>query len=108
MSTKVVAPELVGMAFHDARDLVGEMGIALASPDPDGPPIGALAWPGLFYIATQSPPPGEAISAGDSIQVTVVRDEDGKAGVPSRVLSPRPPLSAQANPEEREEGYEAV
>lgn len=61
MSESSIVPELVGMAFHDARDLVAEVGVALANPDPDGPPIGALAWPGLFYIATQAPPPGSSI-----------------------------------------------
>jgi hypothetical protein len=73
MSGSLVVPKLVGMAFHDARDLVAEIGVALANPDPDGPPIGALAWPGLFYVATQSPQPGADISPGDSIRVTVVK-----------------------------------
>jgi hypothetical protein len=95
MSERLVVPDLVGMPFHEARDLVAVMRVALANPDPDGPPIGALAWPGLFYITTQTPPPGETVRPGDSIRVTVVKDEDGKAGVPSRVVPAPPSLSAK-------------
>jgi hypothetical protein len=107
MSVQLAAPDLVGMAFHDARDLVAEMGIALANTDPDGPPIGSLAWPGLFFIATQLPSPGDVLSAGDSIRVTVVKDEDGAAGVPSRLIPTPPSLSAKAALDEREERHEA-
>ena len=77
MAGVVEVPDLVGMAFHDARDLVAGMGTALANPDPDGPPIGAVAWPGLFFITTQIPSPGSTINRGESIRVTVVKDQYG-------------------------------
>lgn len=80
MTSRVIVPNLVGMAFHDARDLVAELGVALANPDPDGAPIGAIAWPELFYIATQSPPAGADVGAGESIRVTVRKHDDGAVG----------------------------
>ena len=69
----IATPDVVGMVFHVARDLVEELGLALANPDPDGAPIGAIAWPGTFYIATQAPAAGAPIRSGESIAVTVVK-----------------------------------
>lgn len=108
MSGNLIVPALIGMAFHDARDLVSGMGVALANPDPDGTPIAALAWPGLFYIATQTPSAGSVIGPGDSIRVTVVKDEDGRADIPSRVVPAPPSLSATAARDERDGGHIAV
>ena len=47
---RVTVPDVVGLPFHIGRDVAAEAGVALANPDPDGPPIAALTWPGLFYI----------------------------------------------------------
>ena len=41
---RVTVPDVVGLPFHFGRDLATEAGVALANSDPDGPPIGALAW----------------------------------------------------------------
>ena len=80
-----VAPDVVGLPFHVARDLAAEQELALASPDPDGPPIGNDAWPGLFYVVTQDPPAGTTLQRWESIRVTIVK-HDG------------PPLGALARP----------
>lgn len=102
MTAPVIAPHLVGMAFHDARAVIADLGVVLASPDPDGPPIGALAWPGLFFITSQSPAAGEPMTRGDSIRVTVVKDQDGAAGVPARPAPAPPALTAKAALDEKE------
>lgn len=47
-SDPVVVPDVVGMIFGLGRAVANESGVALANPDPDGPPIGALARPGIF------------------------------------------------------------
>ena len=75
----VTVPDVVGLPFHVGRDLAADAGVTLANPDPDGPPIAGLAWPGLFYITSQSPPPGSRIPKWDSVVIEVeeYRGDDG-------------------------------
>jgi beta-lactam-binding protein with PASTA domain len=68
----VTVPDVVGLPFHIGRDKASSAGVSLANPDSDGPPIAALAWPGLFYITSQSPPPGTEVHQWDSVAVEVV------------------------------------
>ena len=107
MAEQIRVPDIVGMAFHDARDLAAERELALASEDPDGPPISVLAWPGLFFITAQSPPPGSLLGRWESIRVTIVKDGDGRAGVPSPVVPPQSSLSAKVALDENGGGHEA-
>lgn len=72
----ITVPDVVGMPFHVGRDVAAEAHVSLANPDPDGPPIGALAWPGLFYIVRQDPAPGTVLHEWDSVRVEVVRHGD--------------------------------
>lgn len=65
-------PGVVGLPFHVGRDLANDAGVTLANPDPDGPPIGALAWPGLYYITSQSPAAGTTLYRWDSVAVEIV------------------------------------
>jgi len=58
LAARVTVPDAVALPFHVGRDLAAEFGVTLANPDPDGPPIGGLAWPGSFYITSQNPPAG--------------------------------------------------
>lgn len=67
----VTVPDVVGLPFHIGRDLASEAGVTLANPDPDGPPISGLAWPGLFYITSQSPAPGTRVERWDSVGIEV-------------------------------------
>ena len=67
----VPVPDVVGLPFHVGRDLAAGAGVTLANPDLDGPPIAALAWPGLFYITSQSPPPGAQVEQWDSVVIEV-------------------------------------
>ena len=60
----MTVPDVVGLPFHVGRDVAWEAGVSLANPDPDGPPIGALAWPGLLYITSQRPAAGTIVYAG--------------------------------------------
>ncbi|CAH0231136.1 hypothetical protein SRABI76_02755 [Microbacterium oxydans] len=65
-------PNVVGLPFHVGRDLARDAGVTLANPDPDGPPIGALAWPGLFYITSQQPTAGATLYRWDSVAVEII------------------------------------
>jgi beta-lactam-binding protein with PASTA domain len=67
----MTVPDVVGLPFHVARDLASDAGVTLANPDPDGPPIAALAWPGLFYITSQDPSPGASVERWASVRVEV-------------------------------------
>ena len=67
----VTVPDVVSLPFHVGRDLAAGAGVTLANPDPDGPPIAALTWPGLFYITSQSPPPGAQVEQLDSVVIEV-------------------------------------
>ncbi|KAA9147227.1 hypothetical protein F6B41_25125 [Microbacterium lushaniae] len=69
---RVRVPDVVGLPFHVGRDVAGEAGVTLANTDPDGPPIGALAWPGLYYITSQSPAAGTTLYRWDSVAVEIV------------------------------------
>ncbi|MDY0910793.1 PASTA domain-containing protein [Microbacterium sp. CFBP9034] len=69
---QVTVPDVVGLPFHVGRDLANDAGVTLANPDPDGPPIGALAWPGLYYITSQSPAAGTTVYRWDSVAVEIV------------------------------------
>ena len=69
---QVTAPDVVGLPVHVGRDVASVAGVTLANPDPDGPPIGALAWPGLFYITMQHPSPGTDVYRWDSVAIEIV------------------------------------
>lgn len=69
---RVTVPDVVGLPFHIGRDIAEAAGVTLANPDPDGPPISALAWPGLFYITSQRPPGGTEVYRWDSVGIEVV------------------------------------
>jgi hypothetical protein len=87
----VTVPDVVGMPFHVGRDVAADAHVALASPDPDGPSINSLAWPGLFYIVRQDPIAGAALYEWDSVEVEIVAH--GEA--PDREPAPprHPPLA---------------
>ncbi|MEO7124367.1 MAG: PASTA domain-containing protein [Lacisediminihabitans sp.] len=93
MADRVTVPDVVGLPFHIGRDRAAGCGVTLANPDPDGPPISGLAWPGLFYITSQNPPAGTEVYRWDSVTVEIV--EYGEAGRGSLSNSPvMPPADA--------------
>ncbi len=98
----VTAPDVVGLPFHVGRDLALDLGLALSNPDPDGRPIGSIAWPGTFYITTQSPAEGTPMRAGESIAVTVVKHGDDSVGATATVSPPPSRLVAHAEADEEE------
>jgi hypothetical protein len=66
---------------------------AVVVPDLDGPPLGALTWPGRFVVTGQDPPPGAVLLRWDSV-VVQVRPDDGRAG--DRVPRKPPPAQLEA------------
>lgn len=96
---RVTVPDVVGMPFHVGRDIASAAGVVLANPDPDGPPIAALTWPGLFYITSQNPSAGTELYRWDSVAVEVSAHGTAESGAISDT-PPLPPIdSAHAVPE---------
>ena len=95
----VTVPDVVGLPFPVGRDLAVEAGVSLANPDPDGPPIGALAWPGLFYITSQHPEPGTEVHRWDSVAVEISAHGTAGSGTLASAPGPLPPDAAAARAE---------
>lgn len=88
---RVTVPDVVGLPFHVGRDVASDAGVVLATPDPDGPPIAALTWPGLFYITSQSPAAGSSVYRWDSVGVETV--PYGEAASNAERAAPKSPLT---------------
>ncbi|MBA8816566.1 hypothetical protein FHX48_001639 [Microbacterium halimionae] len=99
IADRVTVPDVVGLPFHIGSDIASAAGVTLANPDPDGPPIGALAWPGLFYITSQRPSAGTGLYRWDSVAVEIV--EHGTAESNTLRDGHEPPLqdAEHATPE---------
>ena len=66
----VYVPDVVGMVVDDARKVAQTVGVALAQPDADGPPLGALTWRLPVIVTSQDPPAGTLIRRHHSVVVT--------------------------------------
>ncbi|WP_409047511.1 PASTA domain-containing protein [Microbacterium sp. HA-8] len=99
MADRVTVPDVVGMPFHIGRDVASAAGVTLANPDPDGPPIGALAWPGLFYITSQQPPAGTDLYRWDSVIIEIVEHGTAESNALRPNIESPPKDSAHAAPE---------
>ncbi|QNE47117.1 hypothetical protein F1C58_09535 [Glaciihabitans sp. INWT7] len=96
---RATVPDVVGLPFHVGRDLAAESGVSLANPDPDGPPIGGLAWPGLFYITSQHPSAGTVVYQWDSVSVEIVGYGEAETGALRNSPGAPPADVAHATPE---------
>jgi hypothetical protein len=97
---QVTVPDVVGLPFHVGRDLAHNAGVTLANPDPDGPPIGGLAWPGLYYITSQSPPAGTTLYRWDSVVVEIVPYGEGDSNAVALPQGAPPVDKAHAHPQQ--------
>jgi hypothetical protein len=95
MADRVIVPDVVGFPFRVGRDRAAECGVAIANPDPDGRSISGLAWPGLFYITSQSPPAGAEVYRWGSVMVEIV--EHGEVGHAARSSWPVMPAADAAH-----------
>ena len=58
---RVAVPSLVGMTVRDARSGGNHSGVVVTSADIDGPPLGALTWPGTWIVTAQRPEAGSHV-----------------------------------------------
>lgn len=85
-SSTVVVPNVIGMSWDEARDVLGKKDLHAVGPDPDAPPLTALEWP-TAIVTDQSPESGAKVPAGSAITLWVERG--GGSGV-REPLRPRP------------------
>ncbi len=77
--SSVVVPDVVGMLWDDARQVLHEAGLVGVSPDPDGPPLAAMGWPNVV-VTDQSPESGARVPAGSPVTLWL-EPGGGSAGV---------------------------
>lgn len=70
----VIVPDVVGERFLHAREIAQAAGLTLANPDPDGPPISAIAWPKNPTVQSQSPVSGSVLYRNDSLRIWLRSD----------------------------------
>ena len=85
----VVVPDLVGLHVHDACDLGHKAGVVVSSAAQDGPPLGALTWPGEWFVTAQSISPGSRIRRWGVVAIEFIATRGNEAGV-SEPLRPYP------------------
>jgi beta-lactam-binding protein with PASTA domain len=93
----VIVPDVAGLDVRQAARLAEAAGLALAPPDPDGPPLAALTWPGKHRVVAQRPAPGTVLHRWDSLVVEVTPADDGSAGDREPRRPVPGPLEAQAD-----------
>lgn len=79
----VVVPNVVGLSWEDARQVLHGAGLVGVGPDPDGPPLAELAPDAV--VTDQSPESGVRIPSGSAVTLWVER------GGGSGVREPRHP-----------------
>ncbi|MFK4852691.1 PASTA domain-containing protein [Microbacterium sp. ZW T6_19] len=96
-SALVVVPGIVGQYVHIARDQLLKLGLDLAGSEPDGEPITAATWPGIFVVTSQDPDEGTVAHRGDQIRISFVADGQAREDVASHPGGPKPVLSARVD-----------
>ena len=82
-------PDLVGLTVRIARRVGHENGFVVIGPNPDGPPLGALTWPGTWIVTAQDPAASTRLVRGERV-VVHFKEEPGGGGT-AGVLEPRRP-----------------
>jgi hypothetical protein len=76
---EVVVPDVIGLAWDDARTVLQRAGLVAVGPDPDGLPLAELGWPD-GVVVDQRPDPGTVLPSGAPVTVWIERG-GGSAGV---------------------------
>jgi hypothetical protein len=73
-------PDLIGLEVARARAVADSLDLFITSANPDGPPIGALTWPGRWVVTAQNPPAGARAPRGSWVVVDFDERGGGSAG----------------------------
>jgi hypothetical protein len=96
---EVTVPDVVGLLVTQARSVAHQAGLALAAGDPDGPPLGALTWPGVWVVTAQTPAPGSRMRRWGSMVIDFRELPGGTAGDREPRRPPPCPDDLAAEPE---------
>ena len=100
--SNAIVPNVVGMTWDDARDVLRDKGLIGMSPDPEGPPLAALGWPNAV-VTDQSPESGARVRIGSTVTLWLERG-GGSAGVREpRRPKPTPGSGREWRPEPADE-----
>lgn len=72
----VEVPNLVGLTVRQARKAGHDGGIVVTGPDIDGPPLGALTWPGTWVVTGQNPTPGHRVARWTTVTISFEKRAD--------------------------------
>ncbi len=96
----VSVPNVIGMGWDKARDLLFEHRLVAVGPDPDGTPLAALGWPD-GVVVDQSPESGAKVPPGSDVRLWLESGGGGSAGVREpRRPSPKPKSAREMREEE--------
>lgn len=85
----VTVPSLLAMTVSEARSKGQHSGVVVTSADADGPPLGALTWPGTWIVTAQRPIAGARVARWSMVAVEF-KERPGGGGAGDR--EPRVPL----------------
>ena len=77
-SATVTVPDVIGLGWDEAIDVLRGKRLVGVGPDVDGPPLATIGWPG-GVVTDQSPESGAKVPAGSPVTLWVERG--GSAGV---------------------------
>ena len=77
-SDTCAVPDVVGLPWDEARQVLHLARLVAVGPDPDGPPMAELAWRTGAVVVQQKPKSGTRVPAG--APVTIWLDRGGGAG----------------------------
>lgn len=75
----VAVPSLIGMTVREARRVGHDTGVVVTSADVDGPPLGALTWPGTWIVIGQRPIAGSQVERWSAVAIEF-RERPGGSG----------------------------
>ncbi|HXB48657.1 MAG TPA: PASTA domain-containing protein [Streptosporangiaceae bacterium] len=65
----VTVPSLIAMTVSEARSKGQHSGVVVTSADADGPPLGALTWPGTWIVIAQRPVAGARVARWSMVAI---------------------------------------
>jgi len=90
-------PGLVGLSVRRAQRVGHEHGFVVIGPNQDGPPLGALTWPGTWLVTAQDPAAGIRRARGEQVTVRFAEIPGGGTAGDREPRLPLPsPLSTEA------------